>query len=70
MIDLEPAAIADDPKSVDDGWPLVEVPETVNITELGNLGLSGTNEEALIKFMKTCNDGYLPEVICLTAGGK
>jgi len=41
-------------------WPAPEVPETVNFDELGNLGLSGKDEEALVKFMKTLTDGWIP----------
>lgn len=41
-------------------WPTPEVPETVNADELGNLGLSDEDEDALVKFMKTLTDGYTP----------
>ena len=41
-------------------WPAPEVPETVNADELGNLGLSDEDEDALVKFMKTLTDGYNP----------
>jgi cytochrome c peroxidase len=43
-----------------EGWPEAEVPDTVNFDELGNLGLSRTDEEALVKFMKTLTDGWTP----------
>ena len=43
-----------------EGWASPEVPETVNTDELGNLGLSDKDEEALVKFMKTLTDGYMP----------
>jgi cytochrome c peroxidase len=42
-------------------WDPPEVPETVNAEELGNLGLKGSDEEALVQFMKTLSDGYLPK---------
>jgi cytochrome c peroxidase len=45
---------------IGEGWPASEVPETVNSDELGNLGLSEKDEDALVKFMKTLTDGYLP----------
>jgi cytochrome c peroxidase len=35
-----------------------EVPETVNRTELGNLGLSDEEEDALVAFLGTLTDGY------------
>jgi cytochrome c peroxidase len=41
-----------------EGWPAPEYPDTVNFDELGNLGLSAKDEEALVKFMKTLTDGY------------
>lgn len=41
-----------------EGWAVPEFPETVNDDELGNLGLSSEDEEALVKFMKTLTDGY------------
>lgn len=39
-------------------WPLSEYPDTVNFDELGNLGLSNADEDALVEFMKTLSDGY------------
>jgi cytochrome c peroxidase len=41
-------------------WPPAEVPETVNTSELGNLGLSAGEEADLVEFLKTLNDGYVP----------
>jgi hypothetical protein len=32
----------------------------VNMTELGNLGLSPEEEAAIVAFMKTLSDGYTP----------
>ncbi|HET6375930.1 MAG TPA: cytochrome c peroxidase [Methylocella sp.] len=40
------------------GWPPPEVPQNVNASELGNLGLSPGEEAALVAFMKTLTDGY------------
>ncbi len=42
-------------------WPSPEYPATVNHDELGNLGLSDVDEDALVEFMKTLDDGYKPE---------
>jgi len=47
--DLEPARF---------GAP--EVPENVNRTELGNLGLSDSEEDDLVAFLQTLTDGYRP----------
>jgi cytochrome c peroxidase len=41
-------------------WPSPEYPFTVNFDELGNLGLSDTDEDALVEFMKTLDDGWRP----------
>ena len=41
-------------------WLPAEVPETVNGDELGNLGLSDADEDALVEFMKTLSDGWTP----------
>jgi cytochrome c peroxidase len=42
-----------------EGWPEPEVPDTINVTELGNLGLSAADEAALVAFMETLTDGYM-----------
>ncbi len=39
-------------------WPAPEVTANVNKDELGNLGLSGADERAIVAFMKTLSDGY------------
>jgi cytochrome c peroxidase len=41
-------------------WPAPEVTENVNTAELGNLGLSYEEEQALVAFLKTLSDGYIP----------
>jgi cytochrome c peroxidase len=41
-------------------WPAPEYGETVNTDELGDLGLTWLDEEALVAFLKTLNDGYRP----------
>ena len=45
----------DDP---DEMWPAPEVPATINVDELGNLGLSDDDENDLVEFMKTLSDGW------------
>lgn len=37
-------------------WPQAEVPETVNMDELGKLGLKPKDELKIVQFMKTLND--------------
>jgi len=39
-------------------WPEPEVTENVNSDELGNLGLTDEEENAIVAFLKTLSDGY------------
>lgn len=41
-------------------WPVAEVQANVNDTELGNLGLTDAEENAILAFLKTLSDGYVP----------
>jgi cytochrome c peroxidase len=43
------------------GWPAPEVAENVNTMELGNLGLTRGEEQAIVAFLKTLSDGFLPK---------
>jgi hypothetical protein len=40
-------------------WPEPEVSANINTDEMGNLGLSNKEEEAIVSFMKTLSDGYI-----------
>jgi cytochrome c peroxidase len=40
-------------------WPAPEVATNVNTAELGNLGLSREEEDAIVAFLKTLSDGYI-----------
>ena len=42
-------------------WPAPEVPDTVNTEELGNLGLNRGEENAIVAFLRTLSDGYIPK---------
>lgn len=43
----------------DDGsWPAPEVSANINTVQVGNLGLSDAEENAIVAFMKTLSDGY------------
>jgi len=42
-----------------DCWPEPEVDENVNDDELGDLKLSGEQEDAIVAFLKTLSDGYI-----------
>lgn len=37
-------------------WPVAEVPETVNTGELGDLGLTADEEDAIVAFLRTLTD--------------
>lgn len=41
-------------------WPAPEVTVNVNVDELGNLGLTPEEEAAIVAFLKTLSDGYVP----------
>ena len=41
-------------------WPAPEVAETVNMDELGDLGLTVDEEAAIVAFLKALSDGYTP----------
>ena len=41
-------------------WPAPEVPQNVNRTQMGNLGLTAEEEDAIVAFMRTLTDGYTP----------
>jgi cytochrome c peroxidase len=39
-------------------WPAPEVPMNVNRVELGDLGLTDAEENAIVAFMNTLSDGW------------
>lgn len=41
-------------------WPAPEVSQNINTAELGNLGLTPEEEAAIVAFLKSLSDGYLP----------
>lgn len=43
-----------------ESWPPPEVPENVNTDELGDLGLTSDEEAAIVAFLMTLSDGWLP----------
>jgi cytochrome c peroxidase len=42
-----------------DGWPAPEVTANINKEELGNLGLTEAEENAIVAFIETLSDGYV-----------
>jgi len=45
----------------DAGWPPPEVADNINTAEMGNLGLNHGEELAIIAFLRTLSDGYMPK---------
>jgi cytochrome c peroxidase len=43
------------------GWPAPEVAANVNTAEMGNLGLNQGEEKAIVAFLQTLSDGYVPK---------
>ncbi|HEY5718290.1 MAG TPA: hypothetical protein VIS52_07310 [Motiliproteus sp.] len=48
-------------RDVSDRWGAAEVSSDVNGDELGDLKLTSADEDALVAFLKTLSDGYLPQ---------
>jgi cytochrome c peroxidase len=49
-------------RDIDNKWPESEITDNVNKDELGDLGLSEDEVEAIVAFMKTLTDGYSLDV--------
>ena len=43
------------------GWPPPEVADNINTAEMGNLGLNHMEEVAIVAFLRTLSDGYMPK---------
>jgi cytochrome c peroxidase len=43
-----------------DNWPSPEVSKNLNTNDMGDLGLTTEEEDALVAFMKTLTDGFVP----------
>lgn len=43
------------------GWPAPEVADNINTTEVGNVGLNHGEELAIVAFLETLSDGYIPK---------
>jgi cytochrome c peroxidase len=51
-------------------WPPPEVPSTLNTTQLGNLGLTSTEEAEIVAFLQTLTDGFVTSPATLAAPAK
>jgi cytochrome c peroxidase len=58
--DVLPQCAPGDPGEGVTCWPPPEYAATMNTAELGNLGLSSAEEDAIVEFLKTLSDGYAP----------
>jgi cytochrome c peroxidase len=56
--DVLPRCAPNDPGEKISCWPAPEVAANMNTRQLGNLGLSEDDENAIVAFMKTLTDGY------------
>jgi cytochrome c peroxidase len=59
--DVLPRCAPNDPGEKVSCWPAPEYADNMNTRQLGNLGLTDQEEEALVVFMKTLSDGYVAE---------
>jgi cytochrome c peroxidase len=59
--DVLPRCAPKDPGEKVSCWPPPEDPENENKRQLGNLGLSEQEEDAVVAFMRTLTDGYINE---------
>ncbi len=50
-----------DPQPAVNCWPRPEVKENVNVDELGDLGLTAEEEQAIVAFLRSLSDGWRPD---------
>jgi cytochrome c peroxidase len=60
--DVLPRCARNDPGEKISCWPAPEVAANMNSRQLGNLGLSEDEENAVVAFMQTLTDGYVKSV--------
>jgi cytochrome c peroxidase len=60
MRDVLPRCGPDDPGEGTTCWPAPESTDNMNTKFVGRLGLSGEEEDALVAFMQTLSDGFMP----------
>jgi cytochrome c peroxidase len=51
-------------------WPAPEYPATLNTTQLGNLGLTSTEEDEIVAFLQTLTDGFVTSPATLAVPAK
>jgi cytochrome c peroxidase len=55
-----PGSMTDEQAETANCWPAAEVAQNVNTSELGDLGLTDAEEDAVVAFMKTLSDSWNP----------
>jgi cytochrome c peroxidase len=58
--DVLPRCKSDDPGEGLTCWPAPESTANMNTSKVGRLGLSDSEEDAIVSFMQTLSDGYMP----------
>ena len=58
--DVLPRCKPDDPGEGTTCWPAPELTTNMNTSKVGRLGLSDSEEDAIVSFMQTLSDGYMP----------
>jgi cytochrome c peroxidase len=58
--DALPRCQSNDPGEGTACWPAPESTDNINTKRVGRLGLSDTEEDALVSFMQTLTDGFMP----------
>ena len=58
--DVLPRCKSDDPGEGLTCWPAPESTANMNTSKVGRLGLSDSEEDAIVRFMQTLSDGYTP----------
>jgi cytochrome c peroxidase len=56
----DPSVDRDDPRWGTTCWPAPEVPQNMNTLEVGNLGLTAEEEAAVVAYLRTLSDGFIP----------
>ena len=58
--DVLPRCQPHDPSEGTTCWPAPESTENMNTSKVGRLGLSDADEDAIVSFMQTLTDGFMP----------
>jgi cytochrome c peroxidase len=58
--DVLPRCRANDPAEGTTCWPAPESTDNMNTSRVGRLGLTDAEEDALVSFMQTLTDGFMP----------